>query len=97
MARSLGSWMFPAPPRPLENLEVDFGRPVSKREAGPRAEVPLLVLGALKVFPAPPRPEWTYLPGCGCGSVIAYWDGIVDVGCVVARREIISCWTVCAR
>jgi hypothetical protein len=72
IARCEGSRIFPAPPRPLLNLEFDFGRPVSKREAGPRAVVPLLVLGALKVFPAPPRPLWTNLPGCGCGSVIWY-------------------------
>lgn len=50
--------MFPAPPRPLLNLEEVSGRPREKRDAGPRALLPSVVLGALKVFPAPPRPEW---------------------------------------
>ena len=63
--------MFPAPPRPLENLddEDEAGRPVSKKEAGPRAVLPSLVLGARKVFPAPPRPLWTYFLTVGWGSV----------------------------
>ncbi len=82
--------MFPAPPRPLANLELDFGSPVWKREAGPRAVEPLLVFGALKVFPAPPRPEWTYLPGCGCGSVIWYWDAILVVKCLCSGKEVLS-------
>jgi len=80
MGRSELSWMFPAPPRPLLNLEPALERLVSTRAAGPRAVVPFDVLGALKVFPAPPRPEWMNLPGCGCGSVIWYWTGmLIDV------------------
>jgi len=62
--------MFPAPPRPEENLVLVRGIWPPKREAGPRADVGLLVFGALKVLPAPPRPEWMYLPADGCGSVI---------------------------
>lgn len=50
--------MLPAPPRPLLNLDEVWGRPRVKRDAGPRALLPLVVLGALNVFPAPPRPEW---------------------------------------
>lgn len=50
--------MLPAPPRPLENLVEVSGRPREKREAGPRALLPLVVGGALNVLPAPPRPEW---------------------------------------
>ena len=57
--------MLPAPPLPLLNLELDLGRPVSKREAGPRAVGPELVTGALKRLPAPPRPEWIYLLAVG--------------------------------
>jgi len=57
MAFSELGLMFPAPPRPLLNLELVCGRPVSKREAGPRAVVPEVVFGALKALPAPPRPE----------------------------------------
>lgn len=76
-------WMFPAPPRPLLTLDEDAGRPASKREAGPRALMPSLVLGARKVFPAPPRPEWTNLLAVGWGSVMEYWDGMPDVGLMV--------------
>ena len=61
--------MFPAPPRPLLNLDDETGSPASRAEAGPRAVLPSLVLGARKVFPAPPRPEWTYFLTVGCGSV----------------------------
>lgn len=61
--------MLPAPPRPEENLEAPCGRPSSKREAGPRAVAPEEVLGALKVLPAPPRPEWMNLLAVGWGSV----------------------------
>lgn len=50
--------MFPAPPRPLLNLDEVWGRPREKSEAGPWAVLPSVVLGALNVFPAPPRPEW---------------------------------------
>ena len=54
--------MFPAPPLPELNLDEDeAGEPVSRSEAGPRAVLPSVVLGARKVFPAPPRPEWMYL------------------------------------
>jgi len=62
--------MFPAPPLPAENLEDEDGMLEPKRDAGPRAELGEVVAGALKVFPAPPRPEWMYLPADGCGSVI---------------------------
>jgi hypothetical protein len=57
MAFSDLGWMFPAPPRPLLNLSLPCGRPPSKRDAGPRADAPMDVAGALNVFPAPPRPE----------------------------------------
>jgi len=57
--------MLPAPPRPDENLDAPWGRPRSKREAGPRAVAPDEVFGALKVFPAPPRPEWMNLLAVG--------------------------------
>ena len=53
--------MLPAPPRPEENLWVDVGMTPPKREAGPRAVAPSVVLGALKVLPWPPRPAWMYL------------------------------------
>ena len=62
--------MFPAPPRPLLNLLEVWGRPFSKWEAGPEAVRGLEVLGALKVLPAPPRPEWMYLWAVGWGSVM---------------------------
>ena len=61
--------MLPAPPRPVLNLELACGSPVSKRDAGPLAVLPLEIFDALKVFPAPPRPECTYLLTLGCGSV----------------------------
>ena len=57
--------MFPAPPRPELNLELIFGRPVLKSEAGPWAVAPELVLGALKMFPAPPRPLCMYVEADG--------------------------------
>lgn len=49
--------MFPAPPRPPENLAAEGGNPCVKREAGPWARVGEVVFGALKWLPAPPRPE----------------------------------------
>lgn len=51
-------WMLPAPPLPLLNLMLVSGRPASKRDAGACVVRPVLDLGALKVLPAPPRPEW---------------------------------------
>ena len=70
--------MFPAPPRPALNFEDDAadGRPVSKREAGPRAVLGSEVFGALKVFPTPPRPECRNLEAVGWGSVMKYWNGM---------------------
>jgi hypothetical protein len=57
--RSLTAWMLPAPPRPALYLDDDAGRPVLRAEAGPRAVLPSVeFLGARKVLPAPPRPEW---------------------------------------
>lgn len=58
IAFSEDEWMLPAPPRPELNFELVWGRPVVKREAGPEAVAPSVVLGALKVLPAPPRPLW---------------------------------------
>jgi hypothetical protein len=49
--------MFPAPPLPLLNLELVWGIPFWNRDAGPRADAPELVFGALNVLPAPPLPE----------------------------------------
>lgn len=69
MARSDGSWILPAPPRPELNFELLLGNSLPKWEAGPRAVSPSVVLGALKVFPTPPLPEWMYLVVVGCGSV----------------------------
>jgi len=71
-------WMFPAPPRPLLNFSLVWGRPCSNSEAGPVAVRPLLVLGALMVLPAPPRPVWAYLRTVGWGSVTEYLEVMVD-------------------
>jgi hypothetical protein len=49
--------MFQESPQPLLYLELVCGKLASKSDAGPRAVLPLEVFGALKVFPAPPRPE----------------------------------------
>jgi hypothetical protein len=70
IARSETLRIFPAPPLPLANLLLLAGRPCSKREAGPVAMLPVVVFGALKVLPAPPRPECAYFATDGCGSVI---------------------------
>lgn len=89
--------MFPAPPRPLLNLEADCGSPASKSEAGPRALAPEVVFGALKVFPAPPRPAWMNLLAVGWGSVTEYRDGILDVWLVCFGEMVVSdliCMTI---
>jgi hypothetical protein len=49
--------MLPAPPRPELNFDLLLGISLPRRDAGPRAVGPSVVLGALNVLPAPPRPE----------------------------------------
>jgi len=56
--RSLMARILPAPPRPALYDDA-AGSPALSAEAGPRAVLPSVqFLGARKVLPAPPRPEW---------------------------------------
>jgi hypothetical protein len=52
---------------------------------------PEVVLGALKVFPAPPRPEWMNLLAVGWGSVMEKRDGIFGLICWVLMVVMLGC------